>query len=140
MHGEYDKDGDSDAGAAFVFLLQEGTLGYEWAFVLVHFGACGVVGYRFCAWTFFSEDSGAKFSSFFLFNVFSMPAQGPKYHLCWGVYLPHPYLLISLSHKSFHLDFCNSETGQTPNRPVKAKLRRRKQHFSPLHELLLPVN
>ncbi len=62
------------------------------------------------------------------------------YPLYWGSDHRHPYLLISLCGKSFHPAPDNFETGQSSNKPVKAKLHRRKRRDSPLQILLLPAN
>jgi len=58
----------------------------------------------------------------------------------WGSHRRHPYLLISLCGKSFHPAPDNFETDQSSNKPVKAKLHRRKRRDSPLQILLLPAN
>ena len=62
------------------------------------------------------------------------------YHLCWGCHGAHPYLLISRPGKGLHRDVDGLETDPSSNKLEKAKLRRRKSHFSPLLPLLLAMN
>jgi hypothetical protein len=64
----------------------------------------------------------------------------PVYHLCWGCHRGHPYLLISRPGKRLHRDVDGFETDPNSNELEKAKLRRRKSHFSPLLPLLLAMN
>src|SRR6058998_2753538 len=62
------------------------------------------------------------------------------YHLYWGLHSENPYLLILPFGKTFHRALDNFETGQSSNKPVKAKLRRRKRNFLPLLSPLLSAN
>src|ERR1035437_2801221 len=62
------------------------------------------------------------------------------YRLCWGCRHGHPYLLISPPGKRLHGDVHGFENDPSSNKPVQAKLRRLKSHFSPLLPLLLATN
>jgi hypothetical protein len=98
--------------------------------VLVDFSSlcCGVLP---------QKNPAAKISCVSLrFNA----AQSLFYRLYWGCRRAHPYLLISLPGKRLHRDVGGFETGPSSNKPVQAKLRRLKSHFSPLLLLLLSTN
>src|SRR5882672_8338859 len=88
---------------------------------------------------FFLKKPRSKFVKIFC----HLAINSSWHYLCrpyGGVGSGHPYLLISPYGKTIHRAPGNFETDQSSNKPVKAKLCRRKQLFLPLRILLLPTN
>jgi hypothetical protein len=84
-----------------------------------------------------SERPEAEFS---LVSLRFTAALSLFYHVYWGCRGGHPYLLISLPGKRLHRDVDGFETDPSSNKPVKAKPRRVKSHFSPLQVVFVPTN